>query len=164
MARRLPPPLAERLQSAREAAKLTQDDFARVVRVHPSTVSRWERGIGEPTISELLTVSKVTGANVGWLATGVDSTDAPVGDHELPRVLQEFLATPIGKLASEKGLTLKLRHLQTDVPPSIALYEALTIALVSTLAVTTHPQPPPDHVTTTQLIKRRVKKPRVSGS
>jgi len=163
MARRLPPPLAERLQSAREAAKLTQDEFAQVVKVHPSTVSRWERGIGEPTISELITVAKVTGANVGWLATGVDSTDAPVGDHELPRVLREFLETPIGKMARERGLTLKLRHLQTDMPPSIALYEALTIALVSTLAATTHPQPTAD-ITSTQIIKRRVTKSKAKRS
>jgi transcriptional regulator with XRE-family HTH domain len=163
MARRLPPPLAERLQTAREAAQLNQNDFAGVVGVHPSTMSRWERGIGEPTVSELLKVAKVTGANFGWLATGVPSSDEPDGDDHLPHVLQEFLATPIGGIARAKGLTLKLRHLQTDMPPSIALYEALTIALVSTLAATTQPQPV-DRMTTTQIIKRRVTKPKPKRS
>lgn len=143
MARRQPPPLAERLQTAREAAQLKQDEFALIIGVSTATVSRWERGSTEPNISELLRVAKATGCSVNWLATGYhqdDHQDDPEED-ELPGVLQEFLGTPIGKIARERGLTLKLRHLQTDAPPSIALYEALTIALVSTLAATTTPQP-----------------------
>jgi transcriptional regulator with XRE-family HTH domain len=163
MAQKLPPPLAERLQTAREAAILTQSDFARAVGVHASTVSRWERGISEPTVTELLAIAKITGCTVMWLATGIVDSDGAPEHHSLPRVLREFLETPIGTIAREKGLTLKLRHLQTDLPPSIALYEALTIALVSTLSATTRPQTP-DPVTTTQIIKRRVMKRRSDRS
>ena len=42
----------ERLKKLRKEANITQNDFADKLLVHSQTVSRWERGIIEPDISQ----------------------------------------------------------------------------------------------------------------
>ena len=43
----------ERLKKLRKEANITQNDFAEKLLVHSQTVSRWERSIIEPDISQL---------------------------------------------------------------------------------------------------------------
>lgn len=43
----------ERLKKLRKEANITQNDFADKLLVHSQTVSRWERGLIEPDISQL---------------------------------------------------------------------------------------------------------------
>ena len=43
----------ERLKKLRKEANITQNDFADKLLVHSQTVSRWERGVIEPDISQL---------------------------------------------------------------------------------------------------------------
>ena len=42
-------PTPKEIKEAREAARLTQAAFARLIRVSRSTPGRWERGVSKPT-------------------------------------------------------------------------------------------------------------------
>jgi transcriptional regulator with XRE-family HTH domain len=49
---RLVPVYADRLRAERELQKMTQAGLAVVLHVDTSTVSRWETGAAEPSVSE----------------------------------------------------------------------------------------------------------------
>ncbi len=51
------------LPTARKHAKLTQKDLAEACGVSISTVSNWEKGKTEPTISQAQLIGKVCGVN-----------------------------------------------------------------------------------------------------
>ena len=64
--------LATRIRQAREAAQLSQAEFARAVGVSRATTSRWESGVIEQiTFDKLAKISMITGKPVGWI---VDDT------------------------------------------------------------------------------------------
>lgn len=61
----------ERLKEAREAAKLTQPQLARLVGVTKASVSHWETGRTKDIKNNTFArISDVTGYTVRWLATG----------------------------------------------------------------------------------------------
>lgn len=55
----------DELRKARKDAGLDQDDLAALIGVTAKTISRWENGHSEPSISEWRAIAQVTGA--GWL-------------------------------------------------------------------------------------------------
>ena len=61
-------PAAIRL--ARRARGLTQWELARELGLYPNTVSRWERGVVEPSTLARLALAHVLGAAPGTSATG----------------------------------------------------------------------------------------------
>ena len=44
-------PLPDRLRAARRRARLTQQQLADRLGLHPMTVSQWERGLRSPTVA-----------------------------------------------------------------------------------------------------------------
>jgi len=52
-------PLHERLRHARRSINMIQAKVAQHMNVSQSTVSNWERGIQEPTLEELLKLSRL---------------------------------------------------------------------------------------------------------
>ncbi len=56
------------IRTARIAAGLKQDELAHVIGVSRNTISNWERGNGEPTITEWRKIAKAT--ECGWLLGG----------------------------------------------------------------------------------------------
>ncbi len=59
---------AQELRKARKDKGLDQDELAELVGVSEKTISRWENGHGEPTISQWRAIARVTGA--AWLLGG----------------------------------------------------------------------------------------------
>ncbi|HEV8111575.1 MAG TPA: helix-turn-helix transcriptional regulator [Planctomycetota bacterium] len=45
--------IAKRIKDLRTAAKLSQTDLAKVLRVTPNTISRWEGGVYQPSLADL---------------------------------------------------------------------------------------------------------------
>lgn len=59
---------ADELLKARREASLEQEDLAVALGVSAKTISRWEHGRGEPTISQWRLIASVTRAS--WLLAG----------------------------------------------------------------------------------------------
>ncbi len=63
--------LADRIRSARRAAKLTQTALAERVGVTPSAAAQWEHPDGtSPGLQRLQAIASATGVMFEWLATG----------------------------------------------------------------------------------------------
>ncbi len=62
--------VGRRLQRAREKRGLTQQELARKLRVHPMTVSKWERGEQLPNFAKLEMLVRYLDLNLHWLFTG----------------------------------------------------------------------------------------------
>lgn len=127
--------LGKRIARARERVTLTQLDLSQAMDVSVATVSRWERDTGEPTVGQLLDLSRRLGVSIDWLASGQTRLEPLGSEHStsgetVPAAFAQFLTTPIGRLAVDHGLMLTLQRLQTPRPPTVALYKALTVALV----------------------------------
>ena len=54
----------ERLKEQRKAASFTQADLAEKLNIHLQTVSKWERGISEPDISQLGELAQALGVTL----------------------------------------------------------------------------------------------------
>lgn len=63
--------LSERLRDARKNKGYTQKDLAKLLNVKPVTISAWEVGRNEPSISMLKNISNILGTSFEYLA-GVD--------------------------------------------------------------------------------------------
>lgn len=58
---------SQRLREARKRKSITQTQLAEAVGVSHSAPGQWERGVKEPTLSNLHNVAKVLDCSVGWL-------------------------------------------------------------------------------------------------
>lgn len=64
--------LGARIREARDAAGLSQAEFARRVGLKDAASAwRWESGRAEPSLAMLRRIASVTDADLGWLAGGV---------------------------------------------------------------------------------------------
>ena len=71
--------VGQRLRAARRAADIDQDTIANTMRVSRSTVSNWERGVFEPTVSQFIAWAKITGQPADQLIEGLEGMrNAPV--------------------------------------------------------------------------------------
>lgn len=61
--------LGDRIRKAREQAGMNQAELAMALplTVSRQLVSKWERGVAEPTVSEAIAIAKVTGVSALWL-------------------------------------------------------------------------------------------------
>ena len=82
----------ERLKNLRKAAGITQQELADRLNVHPQTVSKWERGLSEPDISQLGDLASALGIILEKLLGGEDPEQSYMGN---------FQAEAFGKMLSE---------------------------------------------------------------
>ncbi len=66
--------MSERLKHARKNKGYTQRDIAKILNVKPTTVSAWEVGRNEPSISMLKNIARVLGTSFEYLA-GVENNE-----------------------------------------------------------------------------------------
>lgn len=62
--------IEERLKKLRKSAGLTQTELADRMGVHPQTISKWERGISQPDISQLAALASALGVSIEELFGG----------------------------------------------------------------------------------------------
>ena len=62
--------LQTRLKSIRRESGHSQEDQARFWRVSRQTVSKWESGLGEPSIKNLIMIANKSGIDLHWLIMG----------------------------------------------------------------------------------------------
>ena len=84
---------AERLKELRRASALTQSQLAERLELHPQTVSKWERGLSEPDISQLGALSEALGVSLEKLC------GAPEGEQTFTG---SFRAEAFGELLSKQ--------------------------------------------------------------
>jgi len=93
----------DRLATARETARLTQDELARRLGVKPKTVRAWENDQSTPRANKLQMVAGLLNVSITWLLTAQgDGPDGPDG-ADTPA-----LPEPVG------ALLLELRGLRTE--------------------------------------------------
>ena len=91
----------DRLQGAREAAGLTQEDLAQRLGVRLTTVQAWEDDMAEPRGSRLQMLAGLLNVSLTWLLTAEgEGLEAPAGPGALPPAAQEALAE-LGRLRSQ---------------------------------------------------------------
>ena len=83
----------ERLKELRKAAGITQTGLAETLNVHPQTVSKWERGLSEPDISQLGELAAALGVTLEKLCGQAEAEQTFVGC---------FQAEEFGKMLSER--------------------------------------------------------------
>lgn len=85
----------EKLKELRKAAKLTQTELANRLALHPQTVSKWERDLSEPDISQLGDLASALGISLECLCGGKEAEETYAG---------KFEAEKFGRLISERRI------------------------------------------------------------
>jgi transcriptional regulator with XRE-family HTH domain len=70
------PTVALRIKAARERKNLSQKDLARLIDVHPTTVSKWESDAQPVDLANLDKVARALGVQLEWLRKGDRTGDA----------------------------------------------------------------------------------------
>ncbi|MGO2658418.1 MAG: helix-turn-helix transcriptional regulator [Mycetocola reblochoni] len=65
------------LRESRLAAGLEQAQMAEIIGVSRGTISGWERGKAEPTLTYALRWADACGVTIEWLASGVRANENP---------------------------------------------------------------------------------------
>ncbi len=65
-----------RLRTARFAAGVSAEELAETLKVHRTTVSRWENGHRSPTLDQLRVMAKALGTTASYLAGDHDDEEA----------------------------------------------------------------------------------------
>ena len=86
---------SERLKELRKAANITQTGLAEKLNLHPQTVSKWERGLSEPDISQLGEIAAELGITMEKLCGQPQAEQTFVGD---------FHVEQLGKMISEQRI------------------------------------------------------------
>ncbi|HIZ24208.1 MAG TPA: InlB B-repeat-containing protein [Candidatus Gallimonas intestinigallinarum] len=86
---------SERLKELVKAANITQTQLADKLNLHPQTVSKWERGLSEPDISQLGEIAAALGITMEKLCGQAEAEQTFVGD---------FHVEQLGKMISEQRI------------------------------------------------------------
>ena len=86
---------SERLKELRKAANITQTQLADKLNLHPQTVSKWERGLSEPDISQLGEIAAALGITMEKLCGQAEAEQTFIGD---------FHVEQLGKMISEQRI------------------------------------------------------------
>ena len=81
-----------RLKELRQTAKITQSGLAEKLNLHPQTVSKWERGLSEPDISQLGDLASALGITLEKLLGKEEPEQSYIGN---------FRAEAFGRMLSE---------------------------------------------------------------
>lgn len=79
----------ERLKKERTAAKLTLDELGEKTSTTRQTISRWENGISEPTVNDLMKLCEVFGCDFGYLVCEYDCRTRQATDIQASTGLSE---------------------------------------------------------------------------
>jgi len=76
-------PLSDRIREGRRAKKLSQNDLARRLQTTAMTVSRWERGVAEPSFRFCKAMAEVFGVSLDWLGGVAGEDECPPAEGPL---------------------------------------------------------------------------------
>jgi len=66
-------PLGQTLQTFRQLADIDQTEMGRLIGVARPTISSWQRGLREPSFSQVVAWARITGQSLDVLASAVAS-------------------------------------------------------------------------------------------
>lgn len=96
----------DRISGAREAAGLTQEQFAKRLGVRLTTVQSWEADAAEPRANRLQMMAGMLNVSIRWLLTGEgEGLDAPLSS---PRALPEEAIAALEDLGRMRAQMLAL--------------------------------------------------------
>lgn len=110
----------ERIKSAREELKMTQTQFAQLLKTSQTTVAKYEHGEQIPRADVLAAISKATGKSADWLLFGSDvvSNSDDITPKQwvryflqllkYPQEVPGFVETPDGNLQSTPLISIEL--------------------------------------------------------
>lgn len=86
----------ERMARSRKFVGLDQREMANLLGVNRNTVSNWETGVTEPTMSMFASWARITGRSMEWIVYGDDEAPgAAPGAADVPgRTFVPVVATP----------------------------------------------------------------------
>lgn len=119
--------IGERITQLRVQRHETQQELAAALGVSAGTPSRWERGIVLPNTLQVLALAQRYNISVEYLLLGGSPGEQLV---RLPD-FTDFLATPEGRLAHERGWLSAIGSIVARLPytPTVQTYRALAMAL-----------------------------------
>ena len=97
--------LGEKLKSLRTSAGLTQARLAEAVEVAPRTISKWENGLEEPTLSDIRKLCKALGCKKSDLVE--ETEEKPVRKVKTVEAKPVVIEKKVGKLEKNKQSYLK---------------------------------------------------------
>lgn len=121
--------IGERIKKARELKSLSQSELARLLKIRPQSVQRWESGGAGPQRKRLEAMAEVLDVPISWLATGVGPMHSGKSGEQLLRELKLphdiiQLAKLLRELPAEKvraalillGIDSETRMVKEDTP------------------------------------------------
>lgn len=90
--------LGERIKNLRKSSGITQTEFAEKLNIHPQTISKWERGVSEPDISQMGEIANILGVSLEKLFGCTEGEQSFVGYFSA-----EKLGTYISTLRTAKN-------------------------------------------------------------
>lgn len=110
----------ERIKSAREELKMTQAQFAQLLKTSQTTVAKYEHGEQVPRADVLAAISKATGKSADWLLFGSDAINSSddITPKQWVRYFLQLLKHPQG---AEGYVDTPDGDMQNTIIDSIAL-------------------------------------------
>lgn len=112
-----------RLASLRNSKGITQQELATKIDVAVGAISHWERGLGEPAFKHLRALAQHFGLGLDALAKEGGHTT-----RSDSQVFHDFLRTPEGRIAVERGWVEQILKIETPKPPTVQLLQMITNA------------------------------------
>ncbi len=111
----------DRVTAAREAAALSDENFARKLGVKLKTVQSWEQDLGEPRANKLQMMAGMLNVSMRWLLTGEGDGPVVLSEAEpMPGDLAELLADLRRSRADMKKMTDNLARMEARVQAMVA--------------------------------------------
>lgn len=118
--------IGEIIKELRKQRKITQEELAELIGVTPQAISKWERDVGYPDITQIVPLSKVFGVSTDELL-GVD-----FGDDE--KQIEEYIFSSYKSVVIDGGFDKAieiLREAQSKFPRSYLIKIRLADTLIS---------------------------------
>jgi len=111
----------DRLKQARTAKKLSQNELAKLVDVHVTNISRYERGENKPTTEVLSKLANALDTTTDYLTSGSTSevADNNISDKELLSLFKKVSGLSVGKKQMVKEF-LEALVFKTEVQERLA--------------------------------------------
>lgn len=96
-----------RLRTLRQEKNLSQVDLARLAKIHPMQVGKYERGEGYPAVEALVALSRALSITIDFLLTG---------ENEPPKNDETFRFPALGEKVRELDREIDKRDLTAILP------------------------------------------------